>query len=123
LPCEVARLLPDRALCEAAPDIGNRPLIRAQALDEGRGFRPRRLRRSRSFGQLPGRNKQKAGSRLLVSPFPEINSSRFVVGCDRSGEVRGNSCCYWTLWKCAAAMPWSGRVVARSGRAARDEDL
>jgi hypothetical protein len=28
------------------------------------------LRRSRLFGQLPGRNKLKAGSRLLVSPFP-----------------------------------------------------
>src|SRR3954452_12074759 len=32
----------------------------------------RRLRRSRLFGQVPGRNKLKAGSRLLVSPFPEI---------------------------------------------------
>src|ERR1700751_5153096 len=30
------------------------------------------MRRSREFGQLPGRNKLKAGSRLLVSPFPEI---------------------------------------------------
>src|ERR1700760_4006170 len=30
------------------------------------------LQRSRLFGQVPGRNKLKAGSRLLVSPFPEI---------------------------------------------------
>src|SRR5437868_4816756 len=30
------------------------------------------LRRSRLFGQLPGRNKLKIGSRLLVSPLPEI---------------------------------------------------
>jgi hypothetical protein len=54
LPCEVARLLLDRALCEAAPDIGNRPLIRAQAPDEGRGFRPRRLRRSRRLDSFRG---------------------------------------------------------------------
>jgi hypothetical protein len=32
----------------------------------------RQLRRSRLFGQLPGKNKLKASSRLLVSPFPEI---------------------------------------------------
>jgi hypothetical protein len=32
----------------------------------------RRVRRSRLFGQLPGRNKLKAGSRLVVWPFPEI---------------------------------------------------
>jgi Tn3 transposase DDE domain len=38
------------------------------------------LRRSRLFGQVPGRNKLKAGSRLLVSPFPEINSSRLCSG-------------------------------------------
>ncbi len=38
----------------------------------------RRLRRSRLFGQLPGRNKLKAGSRLLVSPFPEI---KFILSC------------------------------------------
>src|SRR6201995_2155560 len=30
------------------------------------------VQRSRLFGQVPGRNKLKAGSRLLVSPFPEI---------------------------------------------------
>jgi hypothetical protein len=36
------------------------------------------LRRSRLFGQLPGRNKLKAGSRLLVSPFPEI---KFILSC------------------------------------------
>jgi DNA invertase Pin-like site-specific DNA recombinase len=36
------------------------------------------LRRSRLFGQLPGRNKLKAGSRLLVSPFPEI---KFILCC------------------------------------------
>src|SRR5215467_5968492 len=30
------------------------------------------LRRSRLFGQLPGKNKLKVSSRLLVSPFPEI---------------------------------------------------
>src|SRR5271154_1001778 len=33
------------------------------------------------FGQLPGRNKLKGGSRLLVSPFPEIKSPRVVAGC------------------------------------------
>ena len=37
-----------------------------------------RVRRSRLFGQVPGRNKLKAGSRLLVSPFPEI---KFVLSC------------------------------------------
>jgi hypothetical protein len=31
-----------------------------------------KLRRSRVFGQLPGRNKLRAGGRLLVSRFPEI---------------------------------------------------
>jgi hypothetical protein len=36
------------------------------------------LRRSRVFGQVPGRNKLKAGSRLLVSPFPEI---KFILSC------------------------------------------
>jgi hypothetical protein len=30
------------------------------------------VRRSRLFGQLPGKNKLKAWSRLLISPFPEI---------------------------------------------------
>ena len=30
------------------------------------------------FGQLPGRDKLKAGSRLLVSPFPEI---KFILSC------------------------------------------
>ena len=38
----------------------------------------RRVRRSRLFGQLPGRNKLKIGSRLLVSPFPEI---KFILCC------------------------------------------
>jgi len=38
------------------------------------------LRRSRLFGQVPGRNKLKAGSRLLVSPFPEIS---FISCCCR----------------------------------------
>ena len=38
----------------------------------------RSMRRSRLFGQLPGRNKLKAGSRLLVSPFPEI---KFIPCC------------------------------------------
>jgi peptidoglycan hydrolase-like protein with peptidoglycan-binding domain len=36
------------------------------------------LRRSRVFGQVPGRNKLKAGSRLVVSPFPEI---KFILSC------------------------------------------
>ena len=36
------------------------------------------MRRSRLFGQLPGRNKLKGGSRLLVSPFPEIE---FIPCC------------------------------------------
>ena len=36
------------------------------------------VRRSRLFGQLPGRNKLKIGSRLLVSPFPEI---KFILCC------------------------------------------
>ena len=36
------------------------------------------LRRYRLFGQLPGRNKLKAGSRLLVSSFPEI---KFIPCC------------------------------------------
>jgi Domain of unknown function (DUF4372) len=36
------------------------------------------LRRSRLFGQLPGRNKLKVGNRLLVSPFPEI---KFIPCC------------------------------------------
>jgi hypothetical protein len=39
---------------------------------------PDLLRRSRLFGQLPGRNKLKAGGRLLVSPFPEI---KFILSC------------------------------------------
>ena len=36
------------------------------------------VRRSRLFGQLPGRNKLKAGGRLLVSAFPEI---KFFLSC------------------------------------------
>jgi hypothetical protein len=37
------------------------------------------LQRFRLFGQLPGRNKLKSpGSRLLVSPFPEI---KFILSC------------------------------------------
>jgi hypothetical protein len=35
----------------------------------------------RVFGQVPGRNKLKAGSRLLVSPSPEIK------GADASDEI------------------------------------
>jgi len=45
------------------------------------------LRRSRLFGQVPGRNKLKAGSRLLVSPFPEI---KFILSrcgvCEACGQ-------------------------------------
>ena len=37
------------------------------------------VQRFRLFGQLPGRNKLKGpGSRLLVSPFPEI---KFILSC------------------------------------------
>jgi hypothetical protein len=36
------------------------------------------VRRSRLFEQLPGRNKLKIGSRLLVSPLPEI---KFILCC------------------------------------------
>jgi hypothetical protein len=36
------------------------------------------VRRARLFGRLPGRNKLKGGSRLLVSPFPEIE---FIPCC------------------------------------------
>jgi hypothetical protein len=36
------------------------------------------LRRDNQVGQLPGRNKLKASSRLLVSPFPEI---KFIPSC------------------------------------------
>src|SRR6516162_5236642 len=39
------------------------------------------MRRYRLFGRLPGRNKLKAGSRLLVSPFPEIKFICLVAGC------------------------------------------
>jgi len=39
----------------------------------------RTMQRFRLFGQLPGRNKLKSpGSRLLVSPFPEI---KFILSC------------------------------------------
>jgi hypothetical protein len=31
------------------------------------------------FGQLPGRNKLKTGSRMMVSPFPESNSYLVVA--------------------------------------------
>jgi hypothetical protein len=44
-----------------------------------RALEARYLQRFRLFGQLPGRNKLKgAGSRLLVSPFPEI---KFILSC------------------------------------------
>ena len=39
------------------------------------------VRRYRLFGRVPGRNKLKAGSRLLVSPFPEIKFICLVAGC------------------------------------------
>jgi len=42
------------------------------------GMLAARLRLSRVFGQAPGRNKLKAGSRLLISPFPEI---KFILSC------------------------------------------
>ena len=42
------------------------------------GAAPDDVRRSRLFGQLPGRNKLKAGNRLVVSPFPEI---KFIPCC------------------------------------------
>ena len=42
------------------------------------GMEHEEVRRCRSFGQLPGRNKLKAGSRLVVSPFPEI---KFILSC------------------------------------------
>jgi hypothetical protein len=38
----------------------------------------RTLRRCRLFGQPPGKNKLRAGSRLLVSRFPEI---KFIACC------------------------------------------
>src|SRR6202011_3682744 len=37
------------------------------------------MRRSRLFGQLPGRHKLKAGSRLMVSPFPRNRIDRFLL--------------------------------------------
>ena len=37
------------------------------------------VRRSRLFGQLPGRNKLKAGSRLLVSRFPRNQIHRVLL--------------------------------------------
>ena len=37
------------------------------------------VRRSRLFGQLPGRHKLKAGSRLMVSPFPRNRIDRFLL--------------------------------------------
>ena len=46
------------------------------------------LRRSRLFGQVPGRNKLKAGSRLLVSPFPEI---KFILSLLRGAVKRVGS--------------------------------
>src|SRR6202035_5653667 len=58
------------------------------------------VRRSRLFEQLPGRNKLKIGSRLLVSPLPEI---KFILCC--CGVL-------WSLW--AAADLW-----ARWGNARR----
>ena len=44
------------------------------------------VRRSRVFGQVPGRNKLKAGSRLLVSSFPEI---KFILSCCGCCEACG----------------------------------
>jgi hypothetical protein len=56
---------------EGDPDRINIPIAIA-------GLRRYVMRRSRLFGQLSGRNKLKGGSRLLVSPFPEI---KFIPCC------------------------------------------
>ena len=61
--------------------IGGFPHFRCRCrrgADRPLARRKDRLRRSRLFGQLPGRNKLKAGGRLLVSPFPEI---KFILSC------------------------------------------
>src|SRR5580693_3250865 len=55
--------------------------LKAERGSYGKSFRRiagEGLRRSRLFGQLPGRNKLKIGSRLLVSPLPEI---KFILCC------------------------------------------
>jgi hypothetical protein len=49
---------------------------RSRAAGPQIGGKMAKVRRSRLFGQLPGRNKLKIGSRLLVSPLPEIKFSR-----------------------------------------------
>jgi hypothetical protein len=75
---------------ELSPIKRPAPVARASTIkDSGHDFSvvtdatklsPWLLRRSRLFGQVPGRNKLKAGSRLLVSPFPDIS---FISCCCR----------------------------------------
>jgi hypothetical protein len=60
------------------PDIPGQENGRGGADQAGQSASAEALRRSRLFGQLPGRNKLKAGGRLLVSPFPEI---KFILSC------------------------------------------
>src|SRR6201994_4501073 len=84
------------------------------------------VQRSRLFGQVPGRNKLKAGSRLLVSPFPEIKfhpvllrgavklvGSRRPVG--KVGETQGvfpgcpKAAANLRAWPRSQAPPYAGR--------------
>jgi DNA-binding NarL/FixJ family response regulator len=70
--------VPANALRSTAAKVVDQPEGGRQRRSDGLDLTPRELsvidllRRSRLFGQVPGRNKLKAGSRLLVSPFPEI---------------------------------------------------
>ena len=63
-----------RELCELGSSRRTQKIFRGPSL----AHRPRVVRRSRLIGQLPGRNKLKTGSRLLVSRFPEI---KFILSC------------------------------------------
>jgi hypothetical protein len=68
---------PSVALAEKAVGVKNLQ-FGIQLHDLRRRRRRAGVRRFRLFGQLPGSNKLKAGSRLLVSPFPEI---KFMLSC------------------------------------------
>ena len=80
-PC--ARSRPSAQVSDQQPgpdqdQIGRVWSVRAETRGQTRQEPPGNLRRCRLFGQPPGKNKLRAGSRLLVSRFPEI---KFIACC------------------------------------------
>ena len=79
---EVVTVRADANVGEIASLLLDHKISAVPVIDDDRhvvGIVSEGVQRFRLFGQLPGRNKLKGpGSRLLVSPFPEI---KFIACC------------------------------------------